>query len=75
MEVYVINDHEIFNASHSINGVEANLKHPDTINSSSERWIDLTGEKSIYLKVLFEDSKTCKRPITDFNFFWISRYK
>ena len=51
MEVYVINDHEIFNASHSINGVEANLKHPDTINSSSERWIDLTGEKSIYLKV------------------------
>ena len=36
----------------------------------------MTGEKKIYLKVQFENSDNYKKnPITDFNFFWISRYK
>jgi len=75
MEIYIIKDNNIFEKDYMINGTQANLKHPDTIKSLTESWIDLTGEKSIYLKVIFEDSKVCKRPITDFNFFWISRQK
>jgi len=73
MEVYIIDDQSVFDQNHLINGVLANLKHPDTINSPNERWIDLTGEKYIYLKISYECGKTCRRPITDFNFFWISR--
>jgi hypothetical protein len=38
------------------------LKHPDEINIPSEKWIDLRGDKTIYLKVTFEDIKKCKRP-------------
>ena len=52
------------------------MQHPDNINKLNQRWIDLTGEKTIYLKIVFENSETYKKnPITDFNFFWISRYK
>jgi hypothetical protein len=50
------------------------LKHPDEINIPSEKWIDLRGDKTIYLKVTFEDIKKCKRPISDLNYYKISKY-
>ena len=76
MEVYVIQDPSIFENDHNVNGFTSRLQHPDSINKPNERWIDLTGEKIIYLKILFDDSDNYKKnPITDFNFFWISRYK
>lgn len=73
MEVYVINDKGIFQEGYEINGVKANIVHPENINSTNEKWIDLRGDKYIYLKVTFDNIKNCRRPITDFNFFWISR--
>lgn len=58
-----------------INGVQANIIHPDNINSPNEKWIDLKGNKFIYLKVSYDNIKNCKRPITDLNFYKISRYR
>ena len=53
----------------------ANITHPDNINSETEKWIDLKGDKYIYLKVSYEDVKKCRRQITDLNFYKISRVK
>lgn len=57
-----------------IGGAHTNLKHPDEINIPTEKWIDLRGDKTIYLKITFEDIKKCKRPISDLNYYKISKY-
>ena len=75
IEIFVIKDNSIFEEGYLINGVQANIIHPDQINSPNEKWIDLKGDKFIYLKVTFDNIKNCKRPITDLNFYKISRYR
>lgn len=49
--------------------------HPEDIDNPNEKWIDLKGDKFIYLKVSYEDIRKCRRPITDLNFYKISRVK
>jgi hypothetical protein len=75
LEIFVIKDQDIFKLDHIINGVPINVKHPDDIDNENEKWIDLRGDKYIYLKVTLEDISKCKRPITDLNFYKISRFK
>jgi hypothetical protein len=75
LEIYVIKDNSIFDEGYLINGAQANITHPANINSSNEKWIDLKGNKFIYLKVSYDNIKNCRRPITDLNFYKISRFK
>ena len=58
-----------------INGIQANITHPDNINNPNEKWIDLKGDKYIYLKITYDDIKKCRRSISDLNFYKISRFK
>ena len=58
-----------------INGVLATFKHPDKIDNPNEKWLDLRGDRYIYLKITYDDIKNCRRPITDLNFYKISRVK
>lgn len=71
----MIKDNSIFEQSHNLGGMPINFKHPDQINSADEKWIDLRGDKFIYLKISYDDVNKCKRPITDLNFYKISRFK
>ena len=76
LEIYVIRDNTIFNQKVAdANGTYTKVIHPEEIDLPNEKWIDLRGDKHIYLKVMFEDVKKCKRPITDINFYKISRVK
>jgi hypothetical protein len=75
LEIFVIRDKDIFKLDHIINGVPINVKHPDDIDNPSEKWIDLRGDKFIYLKITYEEALKCKRPVTDLNFYKISRFK
>lgn len=75
LEIFVIKDNSIFDENYSIDGVQVNITHPDNINKENEKWIDLKGDKSIYLKMSFDSIKRCKRPLTDINFYKISRLK
>jgi hypothetical protein len=75
LEIFVIKDDSIFNDEMKINGVNAVIKHPEDIDLPNEKWIDMRGDRYIYLKITFEDIKKCKRPITDINFYKISRVK
>ena len=75
LEIFVIKDDSIFNDEMKINGVNAVVKHPEDIDLPNEKWIDMRGDRYIYLKITFEDIKKCKRPITDINFYKISRVK
>ena len=76
MEVFIISDPDIFKKDQTgADGRISILKHPEDINSPHEKWIDLRGDKRIYLRLTFDNAKNCRKPITDFNFFWISRQK
>ena len=75
LEIFVIKDQAIFSTDYQINGAPASFKHPDQIHNPNEKWIDLRGDKYIYLKVTYDDIKNCRRPITDLNFYKISRFK
>ena len=75
LEIFVIKDASVFAKSYKINGVPANIVHPEDIDSPNEKWIDLKGDKFIYLKISYEDIRKCRRPITDLNFYKISRVK
>lgn len=75
LEIFVIKDNKIFDKSHNLNGMSIEYKHPDLINNPDEKWIDLRGDKFIYLKISYDDVNKCKRPITDLNFYKISRFK
>ena len=55
--------------------MDANIIHPEKINKPNEKWIDLKGDKFIYLKVTYDQVENCKKPITDLNFYKISRYR
>ena len=76
MEVFIIHDQDIFKKDQTgQDGRISILKHPEDINSTHEKWIDLRGDKVVYLRLTFDSAKNCRKPITDFNFFWISRQK
>lgn len=75
LEIFIIKDQEIFSKDCKINGVKATIKHPDEIQEENEKWIDIRGDRFIYLKITYEDIKKCKKPITDLNFYKISRFK
>jgi hypothetical protein len=75
LEIFVIRSKEIFEKSYNINGTVVEYVHPDHINNPDERWIDLRGDKFIYLKISYDNVNKCKRPITDLNFYKISRFK
>jgi hypothetical protein len=75
LEIFVIKDLEIFKNDYQINGAPASVTHPDQIVNPNEKWIDLRGDKYIYLKITYDDIKNCRRPITDLNFYKISRFK
>ena len=75
LEIFVIKDQDQFKLDQIINGVPIKVKHPDEIDNPYEKWIDLRGDKYIYLKITYEDIAKCKRPITDLNFYKISRFK
>lgn len=57
-----------------VNGVLTNVVHPSKIDEVNERWIDLRGDQVIYLKVTYDDVKNVKRPISDLNFYKISKF-
>lgn len=73
IEIFTIEDPSIFEHGYQINGVTANIKHPDLIDEPNERWLDLRGDKRIYLKVTYDKVKRCHKPISDLNFYKISR--
>ena len=75
LEIFVIKDNSIFETGHIVNGVNVSVTHPDNIKLPNEKWIDLRGDKYIYLKITYENVNNCKRPITDINFYKISRFK
>ena len=75
LEIFVIKDQSIFDKDYQINGATATVVHPEYIDLPNEKWIDLRGDKYIYLKISFDDIKNCRRPITDLNFYKISRFK
>ena len=74
LEVFVIQDQSLFTRTVDIAGVPTQFKHPSEIYSADEKWIDLRGDKTVYLKVCYDDLKSCKKPITDLNFYKISKY-
>ena len=57
-----------------VNGVQTNPVHPSKIDKPDEKWIDLRGDQVIYLKVTYDDVKNVKRPISDLNFYKISKF-
>ena len=75
LEVFVIRDQNIFNRTVDLAGAPTHFKHPDEINDPMERWIDLRGDKFIYLKVTYDKLSKVKKPITDLNFYKISKYQ
>jgi len=75
LEIYAIKDPSIFEEGIMVNGVRASITHPDKITNPNEKWIDLKGDKFIYLKITYDDISKCRRPITDLNFYKISRFK
>ena len=75
LEIFVIKDNSIFDKDYTINGAPATVVHPENIELPNEKWIDLRGDKYIYLKISFDDIKNCRRPISDLNFYKISRFK
>ena len=74
LEIFVIEDPDIFNKDVEINGVRTTVKHPRDIDDPNEKWIDLRGDEVIYLKVNYDDIKNVKRPISDLNFYKISKF-
>ena len=74
LELFTISDNSIFDANYSVDGLTMNLTHPSQIDKPNEKWIDLKGDQSIYLKVTYDDIKKCRKPITDMNFYKISRF-
>ena len=43
LEIFVIKDQSIFSKDYQINGINANITHPENINLPNEKWIDLKG--------------------------------
>lgn len=74
LEILVIQDQSIFERGIEVNGVKTAVVHPGQINDPNEKWIDLRGDKVIYLKVTYDDVKNVKRPISDLNFYKISKW-
>lgn len=58
-----------------VNGVKTNPVHPSQMNEPNEKWIDLRGDEVIYLKVTYDEVKNVKRPISDLNFYKISKFQ
>lgn len=73
LEIFVLSDPTVFEDGYLINGVQANITHPDKIDNPNEKWIDLRGDKFIYLKVTFDQISKCRNPICDLNFYKVSR--
>lgn len=74
LEIFVIEDPGIFDKDIEINGVRTSYKHPKDVDDPNERWIDLRGDQLIYLKVNYDNIKNVKRPISDLNFYKISKF-
>lgn len=75
VEIFVIKDKSIFEEGYMVNGLQVNITHPDDISAPNEKWIDLKGDQSIYLKITYDHIKNCDKLITDLNFYKISRFK
>lgn len=74
LEIFVIKDESLFEKGMIVNGVKTNVVHPSKIDDPCEKWIDLRGDQLIYLKVTYDDVKNVKRPISDLNFYKISKF-
>ena len=74
LEIFVIKDESLFEKGMIVNGVKTNVVHPSKIDDPYEKWIDLRGDQLIYLKVTYDDVKNVKRPISDLNFYKISKF-
>lgn len=74
LEIFVIQDQTIFEKGLIVNGVRTSVVHPSKINEVNEKWIDLRGDGVIFLKVTYDEVKNVKRPISDLNFYKISKF-
>lgn len=75
LEIYVLSEPSVFEEGYLINGVHLKVTHPDKIDNPDEKWIDLRGDKFIYLKVTYDHLSKCRHPISDLNFYKISRFR
>ena len=76
LEIYIIKDPSIFTRDIIVNGVRTTFRHPDELQDlPNEKWIDLRGDKFIYLKVTYDNIKNCRKPFSDLNFYKISKYQ
>ena len=74
LEVFVITDSSIFDQVVDIGGVPTQVSHPDKIDSPTEKWIDLRSDKTVYLKITYDKLKNVRKPISDLNFYKISKF-
>jgi hypothetical protein len=50
--------------------------HPSEFeNKNHEKWVDLRGDKRLYLKVTFDKIHNMKKPVSDLNFYKIEKFK
>ena len=50
--------------------------HPSEFeNKNDEKWVDLRGDKKLYLKVTFDKIHNMKKPVSDLNFYKIEKFK